>query len=472
MFGFSWFPLNNNQELFNCTVIMGLISLPWFMTLYYYLVDGSLPIDVTPNVAKRIRYRAAKLILSEDGRLLDKKTGREMLHEGNALEIIQNIHNEGHLGINNTLDKVAKYYLVHGGREIVTKVVKSCDTCQFRARIQFTRSNPGVIFKTTKDPFVLLGIDAIGPLQVTDKNNRYILTGIDYLTRWPVAMAVPDIDENTTSEFLFSIVKDWGVPNYILSDRGANFVSTYVHEFLKQLGCKNIMTTSYRPQCNGLCEKLNHTLVSILAKIARDEENVAQWDRYVDSALMVIRSTKNASTGFSPSYLMFGYEMRTPAVWVAPRLDFVIGEEEEELVDRVKQVERKLVEVREIARYRSDERKKKAKQRYDGRVYFKRKFEIGEQVLLKDVVSKGKFADKWVGPFTVLKVNNNGTYHLTGKNSLKLKHAVNGDLLKLYTANEVERMVPEVSVAAANEKFQSWVSSRINEYNFLDTLFL
>lgn len=451
---------------------MGLISLPWFMTLYYYLVDGSLPLDVTPNVAKRIRYRANKLILGDDGRLLDKKTGREMLHEGNALEKIQAIHEEGHLGINNTLDKVFKNYLVHDGRRIVTEVVKTCNTCQFRARIQNIRSNPGVIFKTTKDPFILLGIDAIGPLQITDKGNRYILTGIDYLTRWPVAMAVPDIDENTTCEFLFSIVKDWGVPNYILSDRGANFVSTYVHEFLKQMGCKNIMTTSYRPQCNGLCEKLNHTLVSILAKIARDQENTAQWDKYVDSALMVVRSTKNASTGYSPSYLMFGYEMRTPSVWVAPRFDFVIGEEEEEIKDRVMQVEKKLVEIREIARARSDERKKKAKQRYDGRVVFKRKFDIGESVLLKDVVSKGKFADKWIGPFTVLKVNTNGTYHLTGANSLKLKHAVNGDLLKVYNERDVSRMVPEVGVAAANEKFQSWVSSRINEYNFLDTLFL
>lgn len=446
------------------------MSLPWFLTLYQYLSDGSLPIDVTKNVTRRIQYRAKKLMLAEDGRMLEKKSGRELLHEGNALQKIQDIHNEGHVGINNTLDKVYKYFLVHDGRKLVTSIVKSCETCQYRARIEFLRSNPGVIFKTTRDPFVLLGIDAIGPLQVTENNNRYILTGIDYLTRWPVATAVEDINEITTTNFLFSIVKDWGVPNYILSDRGSNFISTYVHEFLKQLGCKNIMTTSYRAQSNGMCEKLNHTLVSILAKIARDEENVAQWDKYVDSALMVVRSTKNASTGYSPSYLMFGYEMRTPAVWVAPRLDFVIGEEEEEIRDRVVLVEKKLAEVREIARLRSDERKKKAKQRYDGRVHFKRKFEVGEKVLLKDVVPQGKFSDKWLGPFVILSVNKNGTYHLTGKNSLRLKHAVNGDLLKTFV--EAEKMVPDVITAKANEQFQSWVNSRVNAYNFLDTLFL
>lgn len=446
---------------------MAVISFPWYLALFNYLTDGSLPLDITKDYARRIRYRAKLMMLSNDGRVLEKKTGRELLHEGNALSKIQDIHKEGHLGINNTLVKLSKYYLVHGGRDMVTAVVKSCETCQFRARAKYLRNNPGVVFKTTRDPFVLLGIDAIGPLQATSKGNRYILTGIDYLTRWPVAVAVPDIDENTTGEFLFSIVKDWGVPQYILSDRGANFISTYVHEFLKQLGCKNIMTTSYRPQCNGMCERLNQSLVSILAKIARDENNIDDWDKYVDPALMVIRSTVNASTGYSPSYLMFGYEMRTPSVWVAPRIDFVIGEEEEEIQDRVVLVERKLVEIRKIARMKSDERKKLAKKRYDGRVVCPKRFEVGELVLLKDVVPKSKFADKWIGPFTVLKVNKNGTYHLTGKNSLRLKHAVNGDMLKVYS-KEVEHMIPEVGVSQANEQFQSWLSSRLNDYNFAE----
>lgn len=459
--------------LFNCTAIfciMGLISLPWYLSLLYYITDGSYPKDATEYVSRRIRYRANLLMINDDGVLIERKTGRELLHEGNALHKIIGIHNEGHLGISKTLDKVTKNYLVHDGRKLVTTVVKSCDTCQFRARIKNVRTNPGVIFKTTRDPFVLVGVDAIGPLQSTERGNKYILTGIDYLTRWPVAVAVPDINEVTTGEFLFSIVKDWGVPRYILSDRGANFISTYVHEFLKQLGCKNIMTTSYRPQCNGMCERLNYSLVSVLAKIARDEENIAEWDKYVDVALMVIRTTKNSATGFTPSFLMFGYEMRTPAVWVAPRIDFVIGEEEEEVRDRVLLVENKLAQVREIARFKSDERKKKAKERYDGRVVLRRKFEIGELVLLKDVIPTTKFSDKWLGPFTVLKVNQNGTYLLTGKNSLRLKHAVNGDMLKLYN-KEVKHMIPQVGVSEANEQFQSWLNSRVNAYSFVDTCF-
>lgn len=290
------------------------------------------------------------------------------------------------------------------------------------------RQNPGVIFKTPRHPWVMIGIDAVGPLAVTKKNNRYILTGIDYLTRFPVAMAVPNITESTTVEFLWSVVKDYGVPQYCLSDRGSNFISTYVHEFLKQIGCKNIMTTSYRPQVNGMCEKLNHTLVSTMAKLARDKNKIANWDMLIDASLMVIRSTPNAATGYAPSYLLYGYEFRTPSVWVSPRLDFVEGEEEEELIERIALIKNKMLEVREIARLKSDERKKMTKKRYDSKVHFERKYEVGEQVLLKEITPETKFSDKWCGPFTILQVNKNDTYLLTGKNSLRLKHAVNGDM--------------------------------------------
>ncbi|CEP12674.1 hypothetical protein [Parasitella parasitica] len=260
-----------------------------------------------------------------------------------------------------------------------------------------------------------------------------------------MARAVSDIDEVTTGEFYFhEIVKNYGVPNYLMSDRGANFISTYVHQFLKQIGCKNIMVTSYRPSANGMIEKLNHSLVSVLAKLAKDDNKTDQWDQYLDAALMILRSTKNA------------------AVWVSPRMDYVEGEEDEELQERIGLITDKLKQVRLKAREYSDERKAKAKVRYDANVHFIRQYEVGEQVLLKCPNPTSKFGDKWEGPFTVIQVNpSSGTYHLTGKNSLRLKHAVNGDRLKPYS-DEVKHMIPDVLVSQAADQFQRWIDKRVN----------
>lgn len=428
------------------------------------MLDGSFPKDATRNLRKKIRYQCAKYCIGEDGRVLERKTGRELLHEGTALRKVQDVHLEGHQGILNTLDKVARFYVLHDGRELVEQVVKSCETCQFRARIKNKRVNPGAVVKTPRHPFFLVSVDAIGPLSVTSKGNKYILTAICNLTRYPMAKAVPDIDEVTTGEFYMDVISFGGVPQYLLSDRGSNFISTYVHHFLKQLGCKNIMTTSYRPQANGMCERLNGSLVSVLAKLARDKDNIQQWDLYLQEALMVLRATKNTGTGYTPNYLLFGYELRTPAVWVSPRLDYVEGEEEEELVERIGLIRDKLAGAREKARQVSDEKKAEAKLRYDKRVFFRKQFQVGEDVLLKVAVPKSKFGDKWEGPYRVVKVNPvSGTYELTGKATGRvLKGPVNGDRLKPYVSEEIKTMVPDVLVAKANEQFQRWVNSRLN----------
>lgn len=69
-------------------------------------------------------------------------------------------------------------------------------------------------------------------------------------------------------------------------------------------------------------------------------------------------------------------------------------------------------------------------------------------MLLKDNVPATKFSDKWLGPYTVLRVNKNGVYHLTGKNGLRLKCAVNGDRMKPLD-NSASHLVPDVLTSSA-----------------------
>lgn len=171
----------------------------------------------------------------------------------------------------------------------------------------------------------MVAVDAIDPITptATKRENWYILTtAIDYLKKLPVAKAVKNINEKTPANFLYDcIIVQHSVPEYILSDRGGNFISKYIKTFLQELGCRRITATrSHRPQTNGTCERLNQTLAWTVAKLARDQDDGLQWDRYVDAALLsIIRSTTNATTEFTPGYLLYGYEVRTPMAWKAPQ---------------------------------------------------------------------------------------------------------------------------------------------------------
>ncbi|KAG1444278.1 hypothetical protein G6F56_010365 [Rhizopus delemar] len=439
------------------------MKFPWFLTLYYYLTDGSYPEDATKVQKQRVRRHAKKYEIRGE-HIFEKLTGKQVLHEGNVREILLQVHKESHLGVRHLYTALKLRYNYH--KKLYSscrEIVKECETCQKRARPTVSRQNLGRYMDTPSKPFYMVGCDAVGPMDVTSRGNRYMLTGIDYLTRWPVAMAVPDITEETTIKFYYqAIVVPHGVPNYIHTDRGSNFVSYFTKFFLQQVGCRSICTTAYRPQANGLCERLNQSLCRTIAKLARDKEERHEWDRYVNQALLVLRTLVNASTGHSPCQLLMGYQMVTPGLWQAPIQDFVEGEYEEDVAKRVYFVQEELVTIRKNARKLSDEAKERNAIRYNARVY-ERRFQVGEQVLLKENVLESKFGDKWTGPYVVGQVRANGTYLLEGIKSKRIQHAVNGDSLKPFVQSKF--MIPDVVVSMANERFKTWVDARKNNPN-------
>ena len=77
-------------------------------------------------------------------------------------------------------------------------------------------------------PLEIAGVDFVGPLPTTEKGNKYIMTMQDHFTRWPVAYASPEATAKTVVEGVQSFARDFGFPDFILSDRGSSFVSKLV----------------------------------------------------------------------------------------------------------------------------------------------------------------------------------------------------------------------------------------------------
>ena len=120
--------------------------------------------------------------------------------------------------------------------------------------------------------FDRIAIDLIGPIEpISERGHRYILTVIDYATRYPDAVALKNITIETVAEALVEIYSRVGIPEEVLSDQGTQFVSGIMKEVSQILSVKQLVTTPYHPMCNGLCEKLNGTLKSMLKKVCAEK---------------------------------------------------------------------------------------------------------------------------------------------------------------------------------------------------------
>ena len=78
-----------------------------------------------------------------------------------------------------------------------------------------------------KAPFQRIGIDIVGPLIITKKRNRYIVTAMDYFTKWLIVKAIKEVTAKTVSKFIYEkIICEHGCPQVLQSDRGTHFINS------------------------------------------------------------------------------------------------------------------------------------------------------------------------------------------------------------------------------------------------------
>ena len=81
------------------------------------------------------------------------------------------------------------------------------------------------------------------------------------------------------------------------SDRGQAFLSGLMKEVEMLLGFHKINTTAYHPQTDGLVERFNHTMTSMLAKTV--QRGGRDWDQRIPYVLFAYRASLLKSRPFS-----------------------------------------------------------------------------------------------------------------------------------------------------------------------------
>ena len=291
--------------------------------VYQWVVSKSRPSNhEASDLTRECRYYWAKFdLLSIHEHLLCIKEFNEntQLYELKIIlppcarkDVIKSLHGQpgagGHFSVQKTVSKIARRFFWLGLKADVAAFIRSCHVCAKRKTPRPNRAQLHPI--RCGYPFERVYMDIVGPLPVTARNNRYILTMIDGYSKWAEAIPSPSQSAVVTARLIVNYwIAQHGAPTILHSDLGSNFTSRVMRNICDIFDILPTHTTAYHPAGNGAVERFNRTLTDLIATGVQDATD--SWDLNLNLMLMAHRSTVTTH-GYTPFYILHGFEMKVP----------------------------------------------------------------------------------------------------------------------------------------------------------------
>ena len=215
-----------------------------------------------------------------------------------------------HPGITRTLHFIRTRNLPYSTDD-VKRVISKCKVCA-EVKPRFYRPLNSPLIQATR-PWQRLNMDFKGPLPSSGLN-KYFLTVVDEYSRYPFAFPCKDMTGSTIILCLTQIFTLFGMPEYVHSDRGSNFLSAEVTGYLHSLGVATCKTTPYNPQGNGQCERFNGTIWQTVQLALKSRGlPISRWELVISEALHSIRSLLCTAINSSPHDRVFTFSRKASA---------------------------------------------------------------------------------------------------------------------------------------------------------------
>ena len=222
----------------------------------------------------------------------------------------------GHNGSRRTYNCLKRQYYWPGIRKQIFRHCKRCKECVLQNQGQPEKCFGH--FDSPDLPMEFICMDLVGPIHLpSSRGNKYVLTVIDMLTGFAIAVPIKNKNAETICEaYQDNIYCVFGGSSRMLTDNGSEFKNKEMQEVCDTLGLKHIFSPVYTPQSNGRLEGWHRFFKACIAKHIRGRG--VEWDELVPLAVSAYNFFPCQSSKESPFILMFG---RDPIMPVAKLLE-------------------------------------------------------------------------------------------------------------------------------------------------------
>jgi hypothetical protein len=217
----------------------------------------------------------------------------------------------GHFGRDKTIEEVERQFYWPGLKRDVAKIIGHCRQCQLA---KHRKQNVGLYtpLPVPDKPWQDVSMDFVLGLPRTLKKHDSIFVVVDRFSK--MAHFIPcskTSDASKIAQLYFDeIVKLYGLPTTIVSDRDVKFMSYFWKTLWHLVGTKLKFSAAYHPQTDGQTEVVNRSLGNLLRCLVGDHART--WDSILPIAQFAYNNSVNRTIGMSPFEVVHGYKARKP----------------------------------------------------------------------------------------------------------------------------------------------------------------
>lgn len=218
----------------------------------------------------------------------------------------------GHTGKKKLLAKLrAKYYWKNMSKDIA-KFVENCENCHLNKHTQHTKEKM-VITQAPQNPFDVLIVDTIGPLQKTTNDFVYAVTIICDLTKYLISIPIKDKSAKSVARAIFEkCILVYGQMKSIRTDRGTEYVNELFSELCDMMKIEHKTSTAYHHQTLGSIERNHREFNRYIRQYL--ESTSDDWSTYLEYFTFCYNIEKHSSfdNKYSPYELVYSRSPNLP----------------------------------------------------------------------------------------------------------------------------------------------------------------
>ncbi|KAA0040658.1 hypothetical protein IC582_025605 [Cucumis melo] len=331
--------------------------------------------------------------------------------------------------MNRTLALVHDKYYWPRMQDDIESYVKTCLVCQQDKGEQQLPAGLLEPLPIAEKPWDSVTMDFIVALP---KSHGFgtIMVVVDRFSKYATFIPCsPDVKVDEAARLFFkNVVKLWGIPKSIISDRDPRFTGKFWRELFKLMGIELNFSTSFHPQSDGQTERIN----ALLEQYLRHYVSVHQkdWATLLDVAQFSYNLQRSEATGKSPFEIIMNQQPNTSGALIAPyegpnpsAFNFAKQWHEEQDISRAC-LEKAARRMKKWA-----DKKRRPKE-----------YEIGDKVLVKLLPNQFKSLRKvhkglvrrYEGPFSIIERVGKAAYKVELPPKLKIHNVFHVSMLKPF----------------------------------------